>query len=163
MRVWRPGAGPVFLVWRAGLDLNPLDPSDPKDRAWLEALVWPEQHDRLHRLRQALAIAEAVKPRLVRGDLRHDLASLAAQAPAEATLVIFHTAVLAYVSSTAERRAFADQALQLADFWIANERPQVFPDIARRAPTAARDFLLSVNGKPIAWTDPHGATIDWIV
>jgi hypothetical protein len=23
-------------------------------------------------------------------------------------------------------------------------------------------FLLSVNRKPVAWTDPHGAAIEWI-
>jgi len=23
-------------------------------------------------------------------------------------------------------------------------------------------FLLSVNGTPVAWTDPHGRSIDWI-
>jgi hypothetical protein len=150
------------VVWRAGLDLNPLDPSDPQDRAWLEALVWPEQRDRLERLREALDVAVAAKPRVVRGDLRHDLAGLVAQAPPEATLVIFHTAVLAYVSSSADRQAFAGQATDWADFWISNERPQVFPDIARRTGSAGRGFLLAVNGEPTAWTDPHGAAIDWI-
>ena len=101
------------VVWRAGLDLNPLEPSDAQHRGWLEALVWPEQHDRLGRLRDALAVAREVRPRVVRGDLRHDLANLAAQAPTEATLVIFHTAVLVYVRSDVERSAFADQATEL--------------------------------------------------
>jgi hypothetical protein len=150
------------VAWRAGLDLSPLDPSDPQNRAWLEALVWPEQRDRLQRLREALDVAAAAKPRVVSGDLRHDLAGLVAQAPTEATLVIFHTAVLAYVSSSADRQAFADQAIEWADFWIANERPQVFPEIARRTRSAGRGFLLAVNGEPTAWTDPHGAAIDWI-
>jgi len=150
------------VIWRAGLDLAPLEASDPQHRAWLEALVWPEQHARLARLREALAVAEEVKPRVVRGDLRHDLASLALQAPPDATLVIFHTAVLAYVRSAAERRAFAYQAADMADYWISNERPQAFPEIAQAMPSTGAGFLLSVNGMPTAWTDPHGATIDWI-
>src|SRR6516225_2472414 len=37
----------------------------------------------------------AEAPRLVKGDLRTDLAALAQEAPKDATLVIFHTAVLA--------------------------------------------------------------------
>ena len=48
--------------------------------------------------------------------------------------------------------------------WVSNEVPLVFPDIARTAgpaPDAGR-FLLSVNGAPVAWTDPHGAGLDWI-
>ena len=31
------------VVWRAGIDLNPLDVRNPDDVAWLEALIWPEQ------------------------------------------------------------------------------------------------------------------------
>jgi hypothetical protein len=70
------------VVWRAGLDLNPLDVADPDHAAWLEALVWPEQTDRLVRLRAAIKVAAATKPRLVEGDLRTDLARLAEEAPA---------------------------------------------------------------------------------
>src|SRR5271163_3069755 len=60
------------IVWRAGLDLNPLDAADPAQAAWLETLVWPEQTDRLARLRAALKITAVQKPRLVRGDLSGD-------------------------------------------------------------------------------------------
>jgi hypothetical protein len=35
------------VTWRAGLDLDPVDISDPNQVARLEALVWPEQSDRL--------------------------------------------------------------------------------------------------------------------
>src|SRR5215831_14311392 len=83
-----PAAVPQ-IVWRAGLDLNPLDVSDPEQAAWLRTLVWPEQNDRLTRLCAAMQIATANKPYLVSGDLRHDLAALVAQAPKAATLVIF--------------------------------------------------------------------------
>jgi len=77
------------VVWRAGLDLNPLDVTDPADIAWLRALIWPEHHHRRDRLRDAAAIAAANPPMLTRGDLVDDLLSLAAQAPVEATLVVF--------------------------------------------------------------------------
>ncbi|HEX6872202.1 MAG TPA: DUF2332 domain-containing protein, partial [Micromonosporaceae bacterium] len=57
-------SGPVPLperlpnvVWRAGLDLNPLDVRDDDDLRWLEALVWPEQSGRLARLWAAAGIA----------------------------------------------------------------------------------------------------------
>ena len=155
---------PPRVVWRAGLDLNPVDLADPAEVAWLEALVWPEQTDRLARLRAAIMIAAEQKPRLVKGDLRTDLAALAREAPKDATLVIFHTAVLAYISPAAEREEFARSVGSLCDYWIANEAPQVFPDIARRAGQEGPrgSFLLSVNGAPMAWVDPHGAWLDWI-
>ena len=53
---------PPRVVWRAGLDLNPVDLADPAEVAWLEALVWPEQTDRLARLRAAIMIAAEQKP-----------------------------------------------------------------------------------------------------
>ena|SRR5258708_27497820 len=78
--------------------------------------------------------------------------------------VVFHTAVLPYVPSAVEREEFARSVGLLCDFWIANETPRVLPDIAARAgregPKGA--FLMSVNGVPVAWTDPHGASVDWI-
>jgi hypothetical protein len=152
------------IDWRVGLDLNPLDVGDPSQVAWLETLVWPEQTERLANLRAALSIAAAAKLRVVQGDLTGDtLAQLAREVPRNATLVIFHSAVLAYVPDQDERQAFADRAMRLGT-WVSNEMPGVFPDIARRAGArgAAGRFLLSVNGTPVAWTDPHGSSIDWI-
>ena len=163
------GAAPIpqtlpRIAWRAGIDLNPVDIADPDQVRWLEALVWPEQMDRLARLRRAMTIAAANKPRLVEGDLRRDLGRLAAEMPRDMTRVIFHTAVLAYVTSSEERAEFARSAASLCDVWISNEAPRVFPEIAARAATPAPPghFLLAVNGAPVAWADPHGASIEWI-
>jgi hypothetical protein len=159
-----PSAVP-HVVWRAGLDLNPLDIADAAQAAWLETLVWPEQSERVTNLRRAIGIATTRRPRIVRGDLRGDpLSQLCRQAPADATLVVFHTAVLAYVAKRAERQAFAMSVRGLCDYWICNESPLVFPEVAARVTGHGRreGFLLSVNARPVAWTDPHGAAIDWI-
>jgi len=153
------------IVWRAGLDLNPLDAADPEEAAWLQTLVWPEQAERLRNLQAALRIAASVKLHLVRGDLLGEaLPALCRAAPKDATLVIFHTAVLAYVAEASARAAFAERAASLADYWISNESPRVFPDIAHHAaaPASAGRFLLSVNGRPVGWADPHGASLEWI-
>ena len=109
-------------------------------------------------------IAAALKPRVVRGDLRHDFIPLLHEAPKGATLVIFHTAVLAYVPSVADRQNFARKIRTLCPYWISNESPQIFPDIAQRIAERGTkgSFLLSENGTPVAWTDPHGASLKWI-
>jgi len=111
-----------------------------------------------------MRIAAEKKPRIVKGDLRTDLARLAAQAPKDATLVIFHTAVLAYIRSPPEREEFARSVKTLCDSWISNESPRIFPKIAARAATEGPKgcFLMAVNGVPVGWTDPHGASLDWI-
>lgn len=152
------------IAWRAGLDLDPVDLTDAGQRAWLETLVWPEQTDRLQRLRGAMAVAQADPPRVVRGDLRTDLPALARAAPAGATLVVFHSAVLAYVPDVAMREAFARTVRDIGAVWISNEAPGVFASIRDRLPGRGPEgaFVLAVDGNPVAWTDPHGAWIDWI-
>jgi len=152
------------IVWRAGLDLNPLDVTNTEQMGWLETLVWPEQIDRAARLRAAIRIARAYPPRLVRGDLRDNVAALAAEAPQDATLIVFHTAVLGYVSNKSERSAFAESVLSMCDYWISNEAPLVLADIAARgsAPVPPGGFVLAINGEPVAFTDPHGAALQWL-
>jgi hypothetical protein len=152
------------VAWRAGLDLSPLDLHDPEQCAWLETLVWPEHTGRLRHLRAAMRIARADPPPVHRGDLLTGLPTIARQAPGDATLVVFHTAVLAYIADPGARDRFADTVCGLNAVWISNEAPGVFPAIAarlrRRGPPGA--FLLAVDGVPVAWTQPHGAWIDWL-
>jgi Uncharacterized protein conserved in bacteria (DUF2332) len=109
------------IVWRAGLDLNPLDVADPEQMTWLQTLVWPEQTGRAERLRAAVRIAQADPPRLVQGDLRDGVARRAAEAAKDAPLVVFHTAVLVYLSSETERGAFGMAVSSLCDYWVSNE------------------------------------------
>jgi hypothetical protein len=158
-----PGIVPR-VVWRAGLDLNPIDIDNTDDVAWLETLVWPEQTHRLDRLRAAIAIARAMRPRVVKGDLLTDLPTLAAQAPKDATLVVFHSAAVAYVADQAARNRFAETVRQLGAVWISNESPTVFPQLCANINRehARGRFLLAVNGNPVAWTDAHGASIEWL-
>jgi hypothetical protein len=141
------------VVWRAGLDLNPLDVTDPEEMRWLELLIWPGQEHRIHTLRAAVEIARRDPPRVLEGDLTRDLPALAAEAPKDATLVIFHTAVLAYVPA-AGRRAFREA---LTGTWIACEAASVL-DLDPGPPSL---FALAQDGRRVAWADPHGASLSW--
>ncbi len=149
------------VVWRAGLDLNPLDVTDPDDVAWLDALIWPEHTHRRDRLRAAAAVAAADPPLLVRGDLVDDLPALAARAPAGATLVVFHTSVLFYVSEP-RRAAFVDVVSALPGHWLANETLGLLPYDTLPEPTGdSLVNVLALDGTPLAWTRPHGQEITW--
>ncbi len=154
----------VEVAWRAGLDLSPVDLTDEAELRWLEALIWPGEEYRIPQLRAACEVARVVRPRVVKGDLRHDVPGLAAQAPEHATLVVFHTAVLAYVRDPADREAFARSLGGTGAVWVANEGPSNIPGApeltARHADPAA--FLLCVDAEPVAWTDGHGTWIDWL-
>lgn len=151
------------IAWRAGLDLNPVDVRSAHDAAWLETLVWPGQDERVARLHAAIKIARREPPNVVRGDLLTDLSKLAALAPKDATLVVFHTAVLGYVLPQSAREQFAATVKESGAEWISNEAPNVFPSIAKKAPPspARGRFLMVRNGTPVAWTGPHGQSLDW--
>ncbi|MEU6413980.1 DUF2332 domain-containing protein [Microbispora sp. NPDC046933] len=156
-----PPARVPDVVWRAGLDLNPLDVTDPADVAWLDALVWPEHVHRRARLRAAAAVAAAEPPLLARGDLVDDLPALAARAPAGATLVIFHTSVL-YQVAPSRREAFAEVVGGLPGRWIANEAVDVLPYPALPdPPDGPLCNVLALDGTPLAWTRSHGQAIVW--
>ena len=155
---------PVVLprvVWRAGLDRNPLDVTDPADVAWLDALIWPEHVHRRARLREAAAVAAADPPLLVRGDLVDDLPALAAQAPAGATLVVLHTSVL-YQVPRPRRAAFVELVTALPGHWLANEAAEVLAhDDLPAPPDGALHNVLALDGRPLAWTRSHGQAMTW--
>jgi hypothetical protein len=150
------------VVWRAGLDLHPLDVTDPDDVEWLRCLTWPgEAGDREGRLAAAVATARADPPRVVEGDLLSDLPALAAEAPDDATLVVFHTAVLAYVAKDL-RESFAATVRDLGAVWLSNEAAGVLswvdvPDPPRDAFTLVRD-----GTQPLGFTEGHGRWVRWL-
>jgi hypothetical protein len=134
---------------------------------WLQTLVWPEHDDRRARLAAAVDLAREDAPTLVRGDLLVDLDALVAQVPEAATLVVFHSAVLAYLSE-ADRARFAETMATLRGHWISNEGPLVVPGIeppSRPPDTSAVTggaLLLSLDGAPVAWTHGHGRALRWL-
>ena len=65
-------------------------------------------------------------PGFVGDDLLNCLESVAGQAPSEATLVVFHTAVLAYLDPE-QRTEFANRFQRLDAHWFSNEGPGVTP------------------------------------
>ena len=160
------------VVWRAGIDLNPLDVRNADDVAWLEALVWPEQDFRRERLRRAIAVARADPPLLVAGDLNDRLPALAAHAPADATLVVFHSAVMAYLDAEARERFRSTMARLAAErgcHWLSNEGHAVIIQADGSSVVPEMDesrlrgrFLLLHNGRPAAIAGPHGQSLEWL-
>jgi hypothetical protein len=149
---------------RIGIDLHPLDPADPDDRAWLRALVWPGRPERLSRLDAALDLAAAEPADLRTGHLLDELPRAVASAPAGGTTVVFHTAVLTYLDPV-ERAAFTALVGRLPVRWISQEGAGVLPGVRDRLPdgeASAGDFVLALDGEPVARTAPHGGRLRWL-
>jgi hypothetical protein len=93
-----PGAGLPLgvppVASRIGIDLNPVDLADEDAYAWLQALIWPEHHDRAQRLAAAHTLWRTQPPVLVQGDAVAGLPALLDAVPEDATPVVFHTHVL---------------------------------------------------------------------
>jgi hypothetical protein len=155
------------VAWRAGIDLNPLDVAEPDDVHWLSCLLWPGEGDRAERLAAAVEVARRDPPRIVRGDLVERLADVAAGAPAGATLVVFHSAVLAYLSP-ARRAEFAAAVRDLDAVWLSAEAPAVLADLpgspsALPPPPDPGAFVIIRDGREaVAYADGHGAYLSWL-
>ena len=162
------------IVWRAGLDIDPVDLSDNRDVRWLLSCVWADHTERRQRLAAAIELAQARKMSVLRGDLLSDLPMLLTEVPRNARLVVFHSAVLGYVRREdrpvfAEALANASKKRQIV--WISNEAPGIVPEIASLAPPLAElRFLLGrtrfTNGdredELLALSHPHGSELEWL-
>jgi hypothetical protein len=152
------------VVWRAGIDVNPLDVTSADDMRWLECLIWPGQDHRRDRLAAAVALARPDPPRLVRGDLTERLPEVAAQAPAGATLVVLHSAVMAYLDPAA-RTAFTTAVRDLGCRWAAMEGPSVAPLLGGPAPPSPDPstalFVVEADGVPVAYAGGQGQSLHW--
>ena len=116
--------------------------------------------------RLAVETARRDPPPVYRGDLLTDVPALARQAPPGVTLVIFHSAVLAYVDP-ARREELGGIVRSLGATWISNEAPGVIPNVTGGAVTAGAErshgFVLVRDGvDPVALTDSHGAWLHWL-
>ncbi|MCE7481754.1 DUF2332 domain-containing protein [Microbacterium profundi] len=149
------------IIWRAGIDLDPLDARDPRDRAWLRGLVWPGETGREDRITAALDIAAAEPPLLVRGDAGANIESVAASAPRDATLVITTPGVLAHIP-WAERQALIAKVQALPARWITIDAPSLHD--AWHPPVDADtwpDFVVALDGGVRAAADPLGRWWEW--
>ncbi|WP_306368005.1 DUF2332 domain-containing protein [Nocardiopsis sp. CC223A] len=153
----------VEVAWRAGVDLNPLDVADEQDVRWLECLIWPGTNEaaRRERLRAAAAlVAAAGPPPIVAGDLMEVVADLVSRVPAGVTPVVFHGAVLTYLSP-ARRERFAALMGELPGHWVSYEGWPVLPAVAGARPPVATDLTIAVDGRVVAWAGEHGQSLTW--
>jgi hypothetical protein len=150
------------IVWRAGLDLDPVDVTDPAAVSWLETSLPPGPSERVDLLRRAVSVARSAPPRIVRGDAVDGLASLAAAAPPGARLVVVSTGTLVYLPGE-RRQAFVDAVRRLDASWISYERRDLLHDVVADPPQGVApgdDFAaLALDGHALAVGDAHGTRL----
>lgn len=183
VRVARRGPSPVpvppsmpLVGSRIGVDLNPLDVLDPVAARWLVACVWPEQPERLERLRAAIELAKGAPPELVQGDLVDALSPMVQTVAANRELVLFATWVLTYLSRSQQNAlmvALDDIGAERDLHLIYGERLEEVGGLAQaaRADRPEDDRFTALVW--LRWHDghrtatrlgdlhPHNTTLDW--
>lgn len=160
-----PVAAPVHIVARAGVDQNPLDPSDPEVAERLLAYVWPDQDVRIARIKAAIEIARAFAPPVEKGDAAAWIEAKLAEPQAEGvTRIVFHSIVLQYLPP--EGRARVEAALRRAGDAATKTRPLAWLSMEFHARTAMAELRLTCwpggNMRALAHCHPHGAHIVWL-
>ncbi|WP_296194170.1 DUF2332 domain-containing protein [uncultured Microbacterium sp.] len=151
------------IIWRAGLDLQPLDARDPQDRAFLRGLVWPGEAGRDDRIAVALDVVAGDPPMLRAGDIGRvdasghgDLEALARDAPAGATLVVTAPGVTPHLPWPV-RQALPGRIASLGARFLAIEPPPR-PDGA----PAHGPFRVELDGRVLGFCDPLGEWLEWL-
>lgn len=170
----RPRIKVPQIVWRCGLDTAPVDLDDPSHVRWLLACVWPDQPARRERLAAAIEVGRQQSLSVRHGDMVDDLPKVLEEAPSDATLVVFHSAVYPYVGFE-RRRAFAQILTEFSRrrdlVWISNEGSRGSPHISSLAPRPGPlQFLLGrsfahngiQNANILGFAHPHGADLEWL-
>jgi hypothetical protein len=165
--LWRGAPLPdarVELASAQGVDLHPIDPSDPESCERLTSYIWADEPARLDRLQQALAIARQHRPDVERANAASWLPDrLRAPQPDGLCRVVFHSMALQYLSqddhrtvTTAILNAGARATSRRPLAWISFEWT---PD--RREVQLQLTCWPDGNTRLLATCHPYGAWIDW--
>ncbi len=163
---WRgqpPPASLVEVVERTGGDRDPIDPTTPQGRLTLTAYVWPDQRDRLDRLRGACTVAEQFP-----ADLRQELVSDTLQRIALADgswTVLWHSIVRQYLDE-AQREALAEGIAGLGAAATAEAR-FAWLSLEPHQRTSNGQCLVTLTTWPggvqrvLGSAPPHGTPVVW--
>lgn len=155
---------------RIGVDLSPIDLSDPADARWLLACVWPDT-GRAERVEASIAVTQQHPPHLVAGRANDVLPGVLDRLPDGTTAIVTTTWAFGYFSLE-ERAAFAELLTAASGrrpiAWVSSEGAGTVDALAVNEDDAGDDVLGVVlfDGEVatphvLAAVHPHGHWINW--
>jgi hypothetical protein len=155
-----PPDGRIEVTERIGGDLSPVDPTTPHGRLRLTAFVWPDQADRLSRLRGAFTLAAEV-PAELRAESASGTVARTELVPGMWT-VLWHSIFRQYLSDgqreelasgVAALAATATSAARFAYLYLEQSRAGGCPVTLATWPGGHRRVLGSApaHGLPVQW------------
>jgi hypothetical protein len=154
---------PIQVIARAGCDLTPIDALSSDGALRLQAYIWPDQEDRMARLRAALAQAAGRPPVIDQSSAAEWLVDHLARPQAASVRIIYHSYVWAYIPP-AERSAIT----KLIENAASRLNPgQSLAWLKAEDDEEQRNHYLSVSLWPLgtnqrlARCNPHGQWLYW--
>ncbi len=170
-----PASTPVVVTQRRGCDVHPLDAAHPDDALGLQSFVWPDQTDRLARLRGALAMAIETPVEVIQSSAEDFLADAS---PSNGFLtVIMHSVMWQYmppdVRATASRHLrrltnTATESAPVAHISLEPPRAEDDSDVDFRAARRHGGFVITAGCAPfftdrvVGYCPPHGPPAHWL-
>lgn len=166
---WRGASPPLdprpTVVERRGCDVSPADPVTSEGRLLLTSYVWPDQIDRLERLRGAFDVAAQV-PAAVETSSAADFVDRV-ELREDTSTVLWHSVMWQYLDHAERDRLEArfdelgSRASPTAGFAHLSLEPR------RRAPDSPHEFLVTLRTWPggrqrvLGTAQPHGVPTTW--
>ncbi len=158
---------PIEVQGRVGIDLSPIDVTNPDDVMLLKSFIWPGLEERVARLDAAIEtfLATPNPPTLIQGDYVDLLPGLLADRAEDRLTVVYQTASTGYL--TPERYAELRRSLESA---AADGRPLALVSSRRHdemETESEEGFELAIRVWPererlAGFIDFHGNWIDWL-
>ena len=158
-----PPLGPTPRVAsRVGLELNEVDLSDPRQRDWLKALVWPDQTARFARLEKAIELFRASPAEIRTGDALTLLPEAIARIEEDQPVCAYHTYVVYQFSE--EMREALENILITASLRRPIWRLSCEGSLTSigEAPMRLRRYIDGQKqSEVLAACHPHGSWLEW--
>jgi hypothetical protein len=155
----------VEVVERLGCDLAPVDPTTTEGRTSLTAYVWPDQLERLARLRGAFEVAAGLPVTVQESGAADFLDRL--DLVEGTTTVVWHSVMWQYVNPSEQLRVEARLARLGAEAGERAGLARLSLEPRRRRPGAEHEFLVVLETWPdgaervLGSASPHGIPTTW--
>ncbi len=153
------------IVERRGSDVLPVDPTTTQGRLTLTAYVWPDQRERLERLRAALAIAQEV-PVDVRSQDAASFVETVEVSPGALT-VLWHSVMWQYLAPPEQEAVRGRISAIGAKATLDAPFAHLFLEPTRRSPQSEHEFLVVLQTWPtgarwvLGTSVAHGIPTTW--
>jgi len=155
----------VEIVERRGCDLRPFDLLSDDDRIRLQSYIWPDQADRMDRLRAAMEMSKQHDCHVDRSDAAEWVAARLENRQGNCAHVVYHTIAWQYfpdavkAQATGSIEAAGRRATEKTPlFWLSMEADGKHPGASLRQVRWPRG-----EANELARVDFHGRWIDWQV